>query len=92
VDLGAPGHDARPLRGRLESLRPRFDAVRQAVITAPRDVARCEREIVAMREKVRSAHPVKAGRFDLKHSPAAWWTPSSPCSSWCCRSRAGIRS
>jgi [glutamine synthetase] adenylyltransferase / [glutamine synthetase]-adenylyl-L-tyrosine phosphorylase len=53
----------------LESLRPRFDAVRQAVITAPRDVAALQREIVAMREKVRGAHPVKAGRFDLKHSP-----------------------
>ncbi|HEX7890370.1 MAG TPA: bifunctional [glutamate--ammonia ligase]-adenylyl-L-tyrosine phosphorylase/[glutamate--ammonia-ligase] adenylyltransferase [Ramlibacter sp.] len=53
----------------LEALRPRFDAVRQAVITAPRDVAALQREIVSMRDKVRSAHPVKAGRFDLKHSP-----------------------
>ncbi|MBE7367389.1 bifunctional [glutamate--ammonia ligase]-adenylyl-L-tyrosine phosphorylase/[glutamate--ammonia-ligase] adenylyltransferase [Ramlibacter pallidus] len=53
----------------LESLRPRFDAVREAVITAPRDVAALRREIVAMREKVRAAHPVRAGRFDLKHSP-----------------------
>jgi glutamate-ammonia-ligase adenylyltransferase len=26
-------------------------------------------EIVAMRAKVRAAHPVKAGRFDVKHSP-----------------------
>ncbi len=53
----------------LESLHPRFDAVRQAVITAPRDVAALQREIVSMREKVAAAHPVKAGRFDLKHSP-----------------------
>ena len=53
----------------LESLRPRFDAVRENVITAQRDVAALKREIVAMREKVRSARPVKAGRFDLKHSP-----------------------
>ncbi|MBC5782818.1 bifunctional [glutamate--ammonia ligase]-adenylyl-L-tyrosine phosphorylase/[glutamate--ammonia-ligase] adenylyltransferase [Ramlibacter sp. USB13] len=53
----------------LEALRPRFDAVREAVITAPRDVAALQREIVAMREKVRAAHPVKPGRFDLKHSP-----------------------
>jgi glutamate-ammonia-ligase adenylyltransferase len=53
----------------LETLRPRFDAVRQAVITAPRDVQALQREIVAMRDKVRAAHPVKAGRFDLKHSP-----------------------
>jgi glutamate-ammonia-ligase adenylyltransferase len=53
----------------LESLRPRFDAVREAVITAPRDVQALQREIVAMRDKVRRAHPVKDGRFDLKHSP-----------------------
>ena len=52
----------------LEPLRPRFDGVRQAVITAPRDTASLQREIVAMREKVRAAHPVKAGRFDIKHS------------------------
>jgi glutamate-ammonia-ligase adenylyltransferase len=52
-----------------EALRPKFDAVRQAVITAPRDVAALQREIVTMRERVRSAHPVRAGRFDLKHSP-----------------------
>jgi glutamate-ammonia-ligase adenylyltransferase len=53
----------------LESLRPRFDAVREAVITAPRDVDALRREIVAMRDKVRHAHPVKDGRFDIKHSP-----------------------
>ncbi|WPB57123.1 bifunctional [glutamate--ammonia ligase]-adenylyl-L-tyrosine phosphorylase/[glutamate--ammonia-ligase] adenylyltransferase [Xylophilus sp. GOD-11R] len=48
--------------------RARFDAVREAVITAPRDAAALAQEIVAMREKVRAAHPVKAGRFDVKHS------------------------
>jgi glutamate-ammonia-ligase adenylyltransferase len=46
----------------------RFAAVREAVITAPRDVVALRTEIVAMREKMRAAHPVKAGRFDLKHS------------------------
>ncbi|MCZ2498521.1 bifunctional [glutamate--ammonia ligase]-adenylyl-L-tyrosine phosphorylase/[glutamate--ammonia-ligase] adenylyltransferase [Xylophilus sp. Kf1] len=49
-------------------LRARFDAVREAVITAPRDAAALRAEIVAMRDKVRAAHPVKAGRFDVKHS------------------------
>jgi glutamate-ammonia-ligase adenylyltransferase len=53
----------------LQTLRPRFDAVREAVITAPRDTEALRREIVAMRETVRSARPVKAQRFDLKHSP-----------------------
>lgn len=42
-----------------ESLRERFDEVRQVVISAPRDIPALAREIVAMREKVRSAHPVK---------------------------------
>jgi len=51
-----------------EDLRQRFDAVRQAVICAPRDAVALKREIVAMRERVRQAHPVPAGRFDLKHS------------------------
>ena len=51
-----------------ESLRQRFDAVRHGVITAPRDAAALRQEIVAMREKVRAAHPVKAGKFDVKHS------------------------
>ncbi|RYF76543.1 MAG: bifunctional [glutamate--ammonia ligase]-adenylyl-L-tyrosine phosphorylase/[glutamate--ammonia-ligase] adenylyltransferase [Comamonadaceae bacterium] len=47
----------------------RFEAVRQAVVTARRDVPALRAEIVAMREKVRAAHPVKPGRFDVKHSP-----------------------
>jgi glutamate-ammonia-ligase adenylyltransferase len=51
------------------SLGGRFDEVRQAVITAPRDVAALRTEIMAMREKVRAARPVKAGAFDVKHSP-----------------------
>ena len=51
-----------------ESLRDRFDAVRQAVITAPRDGQALKQEIVSMRDKVRAAHPVKDDRFDVKHS------------------------
>lgn len=50
------------------SLRKRFDAVRHAVITSPRDAHALRSEIIAMREKVRSAHPVKPERFDVKHS------------------------
>ena len=51
-----------------ESLRQRFDAVRQAVITAPRDALALKHEIVNMRDKVRAARPVKDDRFDVKHS------------------------
>ena len=53
----------------LPSLAPRFDGVRHAVISAPRDASSLKAEIVAMRDKVRLGHPVKADRFDVKHSP-----------------------
>ena len=52
-----------------DNLRERFDAVRAAVIRAPRDPQALRQEIVAMREKVRAAHPVPAEAFDVKHSP-----------------------
>ena len=52
-----------------EALRARFDAVREAVISAPRDAALLRTEIVAMRERVRAAHPVRGQLFDVKHSP-----------------------
>lgn len=50
------------------ALEPRFDAVRRAVLCAPRDAAALRAEVVAMREKVRAAHPVRGERFDVKHS------------------------
>ena len=64
-----------------ESLRLRFDAIRQAVIVAPRDAPGLQAEIVAMRDKVRAAHPPHTAHvahaqqlpgsapFDVKHSP-----------------------
>jgi glutamate-ammonia-ligase adenylyltransferase len=55
--------------GGARSLADRFDAVREAVITAERDAASLAAEIVAMRSKVRAAHPVRGERFDVKHSP-----------------------
>jgi glutamate-ammonia-ligase adenylyltransferase len=50
-------------------IAPRFDAVRDKVLRSPRDAQALAREVVAMRERVRSAHPVPAGMFDVKHSP-----------------------
>ena len=50
------------------ALRQRFDEVRGAVISAPRDPLALSREIVEMRHKVRGAHPVRGGKFDVKHS------------------------
>ena len=59
---------ARCVMGSME-MRSLFDATRQSVIVAPRDRQQLKVEIRAMRERVRSAHPVKSGRFDVKHSP-----------------------
>lgn len=61
--------DGAPPGSGLGSLQQRFDAVRLAVINAPRDADALRAEIMAMRNKVRAAHPVKAGTFDVKHSP-----------------------
>jgi glutamate-ammonia-ligase adenylyltransferase len=48
-----------------------FEATRRAVLTAQRDHAALREEVHAMREKVRTAHPVPAGRFDVKHGDGA---------------------
>jgi [glutamine synthetase] adenylyltransferase / [glutamine synthetase]-adenylyl-L-tyrosine phosphorylase len=50
------------------ALAPRFDAVRRAVIRAPRDAEALRAEVQAMRAKVREAHPIRGERFDVKHS------------------------
>lgn len=46
-----------------------FDRIREQVLTAPRDAASLQHEIIAMRKRVSQAHAEKAGVFDLKHSP-----------------------
>ena len=53
----------------FEPLCAKFDQVRQNVICAPRDLPALRQEIIAMRDKVRAAHPVKPDQFDVKHSP-----------------------
>ena len=50
------------------ALEPHFDAVRRQVLCAVRDATALRAEVGVMREKVRAAHPVKGGRFDVKHS------------------------
>ena len=52
-----------------DELHARFDAVREAVITAPRDAASLRDEIVSMRQRVSGAHAIREGQFDVKHSP-----------------------
>ncbi|WP_418318282.1 bifunctional [glutamate--ammonia ligase]-adenylyl-L-tyrosine phosphorylase/[glutamate--ammonia-ligase] adenylyltransferase [Piscinibacter sakaiensis] len=53
----------------LHELAPRFEEVREAVLTAPRDVGALRSEVMMMRDKVRQAHKVKEDLFDVKHSP-----------------------
>ncbi len=49
-------------------LAERCEGVRRQVLTAPRDADALKREVQAMREKVRTARPVKPELFDVKHS------------------------
>jgi glutamate-ammonia-ligase adenylyltransferase len=49
-------------------LAPRFEAVRRQVLAAERDPAALRAEIETMRDKLRAAHPVRGGLFDVKHS------------------------
>ena len=69
--LGQPGGEGvvpmRPVAA-PSSLHQRFDVVREAVITAGRDHAALAAEIRAMRQKIRSARPVRGQLFDVKHS------------------------
>jgi [glutamine synthetase] adenylyltransferase / [glutamine synthetase]-adenylyl-L-tyrosine phosphorylase len=49
-------------------LGAQFEAVRRQVLCAPRDLSQLALDIMAMREKMRTAHSVPAGLFDFKHS------------------------
>jgi glutamate-ammonia-ligase adenylyltransferase len=51
------------------ALAERFEATRRAVLSTPRDPAALRDEVVAMRQRLREAHPCPADCFDVKHSP-----------------------
>jgi [glutamine synthetase] adenylyltransferase / [glutamine synthetase]-adenylyl-L-tyrosine phosphorylase len=51
------------------SLESAFEAVRRSVMCGVREPDALRQEVGSMREKVRSAHPVAAGKFDIKQSP-----------------------
>jgi glutamate-ammonia-ligase adenylyltransferase len=52
-----------------EHIAKQFEEVQRAVISALRDESALKSEIVAMRNRVRSAHAIKSELFDVKHSP-----------------------
>jgi glutamate-ammonia-ligase adenylyltransferase len=45
----------------------KFEAIREQVLTTPREAAPLAREIVGMRERVEAGHPNRTSLFDLKH-------------------------
>ena len=49
-------------------LAAQFDAVRDAVLCAPRQLPALQHEILAMRQRMQTAHKTPAGLFDVKHS------------------------
>lgn len=49
-------------------LNQRFDDIRLSVMTAERDAAHLQQEIANMRDRVRQAHHIPKGLFDIKYS------------------------
>lgn len=45
-----------------------FDIIRMEVMMQARDGEKLKNEVLSMRQKMRQAQPVQAGKFDLKHS------------------------
>jgi glutamate-ammonia-ligase adenylyltransferase len=59
-------------------LAQRFDAVRETVITAPRDAAALRAEIVSMRDKVRTARRGRISHAGLQSKAASKEGPAGP--------------
>jgi glutamate-ammonia-ligase adenylyltransferase len=45
----------------------RFETIRESLLCMPRDIVRLRQEVLAMRQKMRDAHPSRSALFDLKH-------------------------
>lgn len=50
-----------------EQIGARFEAIREQVLTMPREPGALAAEIVAMRDRVEAGHPNRSALFDLKH-------------------------
>jgi glutamate-ammonia-ligase adenylyltransferase len=50
------------------ALAERFENTRRNVLSAQRDPVALRDEVIAMRERLREAHPCPADQFDIKHS------------------------
>ncbi len=49
------------------SIGRHFEAIREALICTPRDLAKLKAEVIEMRQKMLEGHPNKTALFDLKH-------------------------
>jgi glutamate-ammonia-ligase adenylyltransferase len=47
----------------------KFETIRRAILTLPRDAAKLKDEVLSMRQKMRDGHPNPTELFDLKHDP-----------------------
>lgn len=45
----------------------KFEAIRRAILTFPRDEAKLKEEVLSMRQKMRDGHPNNTELFDIKH-------------------------
>lgn len=50
-----------------KSIGLRFEAIRTAILRQTRDTQTLQKEIVTMRQKMKSSHPRKIGQFNVKH-------------------------
>jgi len=50
------------------ALAARFEDTRRGVLSSDRDVAALREEVIAMRQRLRDAHPCPPEHFDIKHS------------------------
>ncbi len=46
-----------------------FEAERDVILRTPRDPAKLEADVVAMRERMHAGHPNRSSEFDVKHDP-----------------------
>lgn len=45
----------------------KFEAIRRAILTLPRDAAKLKEDVLTMRQKMRDGHPNNTELFDIKH-------------------------
>jgi glutamate-ammonia-ligase adenylyltransferase len=47
----------------------KFESIRRAILTLPREAGKLKEEVLAMRQKMHDGHPNDSDLFDIKHDP-----------------------